>query len=511
MSASPNQTQPLSGRAAAIVALVPALDGRKFASEILRELRGSGQLDGREAALATEIAQGTIRHLVTIEHILAAVATYEPRRVSLRLRAILASATYQIVWMDRVPVFAAVDEAVNLARRQVRGRSPAMVNAVLRRLGRAIRQRVGPWERLNPEHIRTGWDRACVFDFPVLPPAANDLEAYLAAATGEREQRFRRLCERLGPESAELVAWASQAVPVTVVQRHALRATTGAFEQSLRVSFGNEIDFAHGAAFLLPAAAIKDAPAFQDGLIYVQDLTAHAAALAVDAQPDERILDLCAAPGGKTVTLANSMQNRGHIVAVDVSAPRLALLDASVARLGLSCVRTRLITPDAPDPAGAGPPCDAALVDVPCSNTGVIARRPEARRGLAPAKLRTLIAMQRELLRRAARCLRPAGASSTARAASNPKRTSRLSRILSAKTPGGASPNSSQRCPPGTLSPPPGAMAATMPESCIAVPTPAIWLNHTAVEHPCVLRRTTACLHFCGTGKPSVCRPHQSP
>lgn len=121
------------------------------------------------------------------------------------------------------------------------------------------------------------------------------------------------------------------------------------------------------------------------------------------------MLDLCAAPGGKSVVLALALCDRGEIVACDRAPDRLARVDENATRLGLKCIRTQLLPDDVADVLNLFPRFDAALVDVPCSNTGVIARRPEARLGLTPRKLRALVETQRHLLRRAAACLRPGG------------------------------------------------------------------------------------------------------
>jgi 16S rRNA (cytosine967-C5)-methyltransferase len=141
----------------------------------------------------------------------------------------------------------------------------------------------------------------------------------------------------------------------------------------------------------------------------VQDTTAHAAAQAVEARPGEHVLDVCAAPGGKSIALALAMEDRGCVVACDTAPARLMRVDANVTRLGLNCVRTRLHGPTQADVGSDDGKFDAALVDVPCSNTGVIARRPEARLGLTRQKLRSLVAVQRGLLQTAADWVRPQG------------------------------------------------------------------------------------------------------
>lgn len=408
MTTSSPESPGSDGRTAAVLAVSDALAGEKFVSAALRQQRATGHLSGREAGLAMEVGQGTLRHILTIEHVLGALAEFDRRRVQPKLRAILGTAAYQIIWMDRVPTFAAVDQAVELARKLVRGRAPAMVNAVLRRLTDAVSSRRASWSRLDPARVRVGWDTACQFNGPVLPVAADDerAAAHLATATGERSERYRTLVARHGPVAAEAVAWASQAVPITVLHRNPRQIEAEAFEREVRAEFEDVADLLGDTVFLSPAAAL-DVHLFRQGHAFVQDSTAYAAARAVGARPGERILDLCAAPGGKSVVLALQMNDSGEVVACDTVPERLARVEDNARRLSLSCIRTRLLATGKADFQAES--FDAALVDVPCSNTGVIARRPEARLGLTLQKLQSLVKTQGELLRTAARHVRPGG------------------------------------------------------------------------------------------------------
>lgn len=402
---------PLDGRTAAVCAVSDALTGRRFVSEALRAWRAAGRLAGHEAALALEIGQGTLRHIVTIEHVLGKVARVERARMPARLRAVLATAAYQVIWLERIPVFAAVDEAVELARRLVRGRAPGMANAVLRRLAGAITERRVPWRRLDPTHVRVNWEQACAFSQPVLPEPTGEAGrcAHLAAATGERRPRFAELVARHGPERAEAATWAAQALPPTALHANTLRLLSAELEPLLRAAHGDAVRVVGDTAFVPPAVSVVETPPFAEGLVFVQDPTAYAAAQAVAASPGERVLDLCAAPGGKSIVLALAMNDRGEVVACDTAPERLERVAENVARLGLRCVQRRVVSHSGAELNAEHGRFDAALVDVPCSNTGVIARRPEARLGLTRRKLESLCEVQAALLRQAAACVRPGG------------------------------------------------------------------------------------------------------
>jgi 16S rRNA (cytosine967-C5)-methyltransferase len=154
-------------------------------------------------------------------------------------------------------------------------------------------------------------------------------------------------------------------------------------------------------------ARAESLPGLNEGHWSVQDESAQHAAALLDPQPGESVLDLCAAPGGKTTHLAERMRNTGRITAVDVDAERLARVEAAAGRLGLTIIQTRLALADGSDvPPG---PFNRILLDVPCSNTGVLGKRPEARWRISPEGISELTAVQRRLLETAIMRLAPAG------------------------------------------------------------------------------------------------------
>jgi 16S rRNA (cytosine967-C5)-methyltransferase len=398
----------LSGRAAAQQAVLAVLKRTTFVNETLAALRHSGQLPAREAGLATEIALGTIRHLHTLDYVLGKVATYAPRSVTPEARAILLTGAYQAIWLDRVPLWAVVNEAVDLAGRELPRKAVGMVNAILRRVTGAITERRVDWQSGEPQQVRVSWDRACQFDQAVMPQDGAAGEAYGSIASGESRDRFVELVKRFGQADGVALAWASQATPSMVLQRHPLRISAEKFQQLVREEFDPHATVTDTAAYLSTDVPLIDHAAFRAGQFYIQDETAQEAARVVAATAGERILDLCAAPGGKAVAMALAMEDRGEVVAGDVDPRRLVQVSANADRLGLESIRTHLID-EAADELSLSGEFDAALVDAPCSNTGVIARRPEARLGLTRKKMNSLVTLQGELLRRAAEKVRPGG------------------------------------------------------------------------------------------------------
>lgn len=439
----------ISGRAAAAAAVVRVLTRRSFVSDELAWLRAEQGIAGRDAAQAMDLALGAVRHWITIEQALSRVANYDPRRVSPAVRAILLTAGYEAIWRTDSPLFAVVDEFVSLAKRAGRAGAPAsrkgadarvagLVNAILRQLCRAIAARATAWVQNDASQIRTHWDQGCQFNCDVLPRGggASESTEHLAAAAGLPVDLLRGWVERYGRDAAQRAAWASQAVPSITVHRNPLRASSSEFIAGLREAFGEACEMTRSGTFLPARAHLADLGLFRAGGAYVQDATARQSALLLGPRSGERVLDLCAAPGGKSITLALAMEDRGEVVACDVDRRRMRHIHENLERLGLTCIRTlRLVDPAARQSAArleggrgvAGVPLgplvggatgdegigagsfDAAIVDAPCSNTGVLARRPEARHAFSPRRLASLTQLQAHLLRSAADAVRSGG------------------------------------------------------------------------------------------------------
>lgn len=425
----------LTAREAACRAIADVLERRGFVSAALQRMQVRG-LRGRDAALAAEIGLGTVRHLITLEHVLGRVAAYHPRHAAPRLRAVLAAAAYQLIWLDRVPEFAAVDEAVTLARRFCGGGAGRMANAVLRKLSSAIETRRTEWTPLSTSQIRVNWMQACSFRVPVLPEADDGPHvAHLAAVTGERPRRLQQLVDMFGDAAAAGISWASQAIPPVVLHPNSLRLNKEDAAARLRAAFGAEVVHdADGRGFMFGQGALANMSLIEDGSFFVQDVTANECAAAIPLAPGMRVLDLCAAPGGKSVALGLALRDQGEIIACDTDQRRIGWVGENARRMGLHCVRSTLIRPD--DSLESFGDFDVALVDAPCSNSGVIARRPEARLGLTDDKLASLNELQMRLLEKAALRIRRDGALVYSTCSIEPRENAELVRTFLAENAG---------------------------------------------------------------------------
>lgn len=396
-------------RAAALVGQV--LEGRGLAREhIDRAASGSG-LSPDDVGLLTELVYGTVRRVATIDAVLDGLAKGGVGRVDEELLAHLRVATYQLLFLDRVPPAVAVSEAVEAAGApHLRG----FANGVLRAVGRAVLRRVAeeappdgvPWTRCLPGRDG-GW---VVLGRDLLPDATRDPASWLAAAASFPRSVAAAWIERSGLQGALQLARAHDSTPPIALRANVLRGGRDALIERLRAAGVEAAPGEPPAAIrlggLLPAAARA---LVDEGLATVQDETAMRVAAFLEPRPGERVVDLCAAPGGKATHLAELMGDRGRVDALDVEAERLALVEASARRLGLTSVRCTLAVDGDPRPPADEAPIDRVLVDAPCSNTGVLRRRVEARWRLATIDWRALDDVQGRLLERALELVRPGG------------------------------------------------------------------------------------------------------
>ena len=402
--------------------LVSAADSHDaVGAGLVRERRGglrdamsrairANRLAPPDAALVTELVYGAVRHAGSLDAILAHFSNAPLRRLHPRVRAALRLGVYQIVFLDRVPDSAAVNETVKLAKAAAGPRSGRFANGVLRAVCRDLED--ADVEALDPAHrpravcARDG--RFARFRSNLLPAPESDPAGWLAGAYSMPRWLAKRWVTRWGLADAERLCAAHNRTPQLFVRANVLRTTRDALIDALRAQ---GLDAKPGGrpecVDTGPGAPIaKLAPALGDGLCSVQDDTAMHVAPRLEPQPGERVLDVCAAPGGKATHLAELSRDQAHIVALDLGAEGLARVAENARRLRLAsihCVRADGLALPVRDAF------DKVLLDVPCSNTGVLARRADARWRLREADIGRLAELQLQLLRAAALRLRPGG------------------------------------------------------------------------------------------------------
>ncbi len=402
-SQPPISDEPLSlsirtAREAALRVLEEHRVSGMWVSDLLdRVFRESG-LPSVERALATELACGVVRRQATLDAILRTLVARPSDQVEVALWTILRLGIYQIMILDGIPAHAAVHETVELCKRAGRMRWSGFVNGVLRGATRMATEEF--ISEPSASAVPVGNNRHRKLTKPVFFEPSSDLPAYVASAYSMPLWLMERWTKRFAPtELIRICGWFN-ATPPLMIRANSIRSS---FDQVLN-AFQSTGVVANplsdtDSIVVEDVSRVDQLAGYKEGWFVVQDYSASCAARRLSPQPGQRVWDVCAAPGGKTCHLAAIMQNHGEIVATDIRSDRLEIVDENADRLGVDIIRTQLV--DEPGfrlPAG---PFDAILVDVPCSNTGVLGKRPEARWRITPDGIEELKNVQANLLGRA--------------------------------------------------------------------------------------------------------------
>jgi 16S rRNA (cytosine967-C5)-methyltransferase len=340
------------------------------------ELAGHA-LSTPDRALCQELVYGIVRWQRALDWLMERKTGGRAQNAA--LRALLHLGLYQLFWLQRIPDHAAVHETVEMAKRLGFGPQAGFLNAILRGYIREREQTKAALEALKET------DPAAGYSHPTW-------------LVDRWQARWGRA------QTAQLLAWNNRPPPVfarlNALKTDAPRLTARWQEEGLEFEERQWDWTGPRSVFELRRhPALATLGSFQDGWFYAQDPSTLLAATQLDPQPGETILDLCAAPGGKTAHIAQLMGNRGRVVARDIQPERLNRLEENCRRLGATCVEI----------SAAPGPFDRILLDAPCSNTGVLRRRVDVRWRVQPEEIQRLSKAQSALLSRAAPELKPGG------------------------------------------------------------------------------------------------------
>jgi len=373
-----------SARGVALEVLIRTETTDAYADRLLDALAERADLAARDRGLATELVLGTLRWQRRLDWAIARVSRRPLRDLAPWVRALLRLTVYQLEFLDRIPPWAAVHEAVELAKARRSTGAAAFVNGVLRALADAPR----PW--------------------PL--PTTESLVETLALRTSQPTWLVERWWARYGAAETEELALAMNATPAVVVRANTLRRPIEKLAAALRdAGVGpRPTRFAPEGFSLERPGDLRQLRALREGSAAVQDEAAILVGHALGPCPGETVADVCAAPGTKTTHFAALMENQGRIVAADPHAGRLDLLREACARLGATIVEPRLAEAETLA-ADLGPVFDRVLVDAPCSNLGVLRRNPDGKWRRQPDDFATLVPAQKRILAAAAELVRPGG------------------------------------------------------------------------------------------------------
>ncbi len=344
--------------------------------------------DDRDKALAAEIVTGTLRWRGTLDFLVRAFANRPLEHLDPEVLDILRLSAYQLLHLDRVPASAAVDDGVSLVRFAHRSSAGGFVNAVLRSLARARHHL--PWPERPPDGA-----------------PLEDVAAYLSIVGSHPAWLVARWVARHGFEATE--AWCrfdNEPAPLTL-RANRLRLSRDELREQLRRRGVETVPTAYAPDGLVISSGHPLAGhAARSGDFIVQDEVSQVISALVGARPGDVVLDLCAAPGGKTTAVAGAMENRGLLVASDLRARRMRLLRDTVRSTG---AHAALVQVDGRHDLPFGAIFDRVLVDAPCSGLGTVRRDPDIKWRRREEDLPALADAQQRLLARAAAVVRSGG------------------------------------------------------------------------------------------------------
>ncbi len=388
------------------------LGKRRFSDEytetLLERALAPARLSSSDRGLTQELVFGIIRWQETLDWLIARKTQGRTQKPG--LQDLLRLGLYQIFWLDRIPDHAAVHETVEQAKRDGFGSQAGFVNAVLRGYLRETEETRALLNELktsqpalgysHPEWLVTRWQKQF----------GNERTRQLLESNNTPPKTFARL-NSLRTDATKLIeAWRNENVDYDFVTRDWT---------------GENLMFE-----LKSHPPLTTLESFQKGWFYIQDPSTVLAVRELDPRPGETILDLCAAPGGKTTFIAQLMNNEGRIIAHDNVPDRLKLIQDNITRLGVTCVELASSINHQPSTI------NRILVDAPCSNTGVLRRRVDLRWRIQPEEIERLRATQLDLLQKSAARLKPGGTLVYSTCSLEPEENTALAQQFLATQPG---------------------------------------------------------------------------
>ncbi len=356
-----------------------------FAADLLEEIRKSSDFSGPDRALVTATLNGVIRRRLTLDWLIDRFSSRRPPSRTGFARQILRLSLFHLIYLDTIPPHAVLHQAGELARGRTSRGERSYVNGLLRSFLRAEG------------------------DLPFPPPA--DRAAHLSVVHSHPRWLVERWGKLRGWEEAEKICRAGNLPPPVFARCNLLRSGVGELEEAWdREGVAREPVPGREDVFrITPGRGLAALESFRSGRFLIQDISTLRPVDLLEPAPGERIADFCAAPGGKTAYIAQKMEDRGRLLASDPAPARLKKLRETVKRCGAGGVIIRRIDLLRARKTGGTGSWDGVLLDIPCSNTGVLRRRVDARWRIGYDDLLRLAEQGRALLEAAAGRIRPGG------------------------------------------------------------------------------------------------------
>ena len=380
-----------------------------FAHELISEKCSQVDWLPRDKNLLTELVNGVIRHRLSLDTLISSFSKIPFKKIEPWVLYALRLGLYQIVYLDRIPVSAAINTSVELVKKAIR-RPDAIkfANAILRSAERSLQNKCLQ-EQEVANHRNALYRREntwCTFQHTILPDPDKNPSAYMAANYSHPEWLIKRWLSRYGKDKTIEICKINNLPPKVFLRINHKKISPQKFIELLNKNGINS--YAVDNAVVVDNIAVSEIPGFSEGLFFVQDISAMKVAQFLKVEKSNTVLDMCAAPGGKTTHISELLGNTGKVCALDISLKRLQSVRENCRRMGVQNVF--IVCGDA---SGERVPFhvkfDRVLIDAPCSNTGVLSRRVEARWRLKEEDMNKLATLQYSILKTGAAMLKPGG------------------------------------------------------------------------------------------------------
>lgn len=367
-------------RDAALSILMEINQNQAYSNLLLNRTIKKYDIDPKDRGLLTELTYGALQHRLTLDYYLE---PFVKGKLDPWVRELLRLSIYQIVYLTKIPPHAVVHEAVEIAKRRGHKGIASTVNGILRSV---LRKGVRPIDDIE-----------------------DDIER-MSIETSHPAWLIERWVKQFGKEEALAMAHENNHPARMTARVNSLKSTvdevmTALAKEGIEASKGEVIP----GSIQTSSGSLANTNAFSEGSLTIQDESSMLPVLALDVKPDMKVLDMCAAPGGKTTFIAEKMNDKGEIYAHDLHEHKLSLIESNAKRLGIQSITTK--SGDSRELESVYGPAsfDRILVDAPCSGLGVIRRKPEIKYNKTEQDLASLTEIQEQLLDTAYRLIKDDG------------------------------------------------------------------------------------------------------
>lgn len=367
-------------REAAVTALYKTENDGAYLNKAV--LDATQKCESRDKAFVNELVMGTVRNKLYLDFIIQSYSKIKLKKLSPWVLAIMRTAVYQLVCMDKIPPSAACNEAVKLASKYAHKAARGFVNGVLRSISREL-------DSLPKPKGSVAERMSIVYSCPLW--------------------MTEKLISQFGEKAAEEILKDSLMPHPTTVRVNILKTTPAKLCEFLKAEGIDSELYGEDVCLKINGAIdVKKSECYKNGYYTLQNINSIRAALTLEPQKGETVIDVCAAPGGKTTHIAELMENDGKVIAFDVHPHKIELIQNAANRLGLSCIEAKCHNSEEVCSELIGR-ADRVLADVPCSGIGVIHKKPDIKYNRSAEDIQALCEIQSRILRSAAEYVKPGG------------------------------------------------------------------------------------------------------